>query len=339
MLLPLNDRKDLLPFVHKLIEKCTEPYWLAQEKISPSVCVGISMCPDDSSQFGALIQHAEAAMFEAKQQGVPFRVYHQDMHSALTQRLEIEQGLRRALEHNLLNVVLQPKYNLLEGKTIGYEALVRWHDANLGTVAPDIFVAVAEAVNLGKQLDRWVIDTVLQQLSLWQKAGLQPPPVAVNITSKHFSDPELFNHIMTKLQELRLVPSSLQLEITEGVAMDKSPTTLINLNAFRSAGIKIAIDDFGTGYSSLSYLTSLPIDFIKIDKAFVQALESDHNLSLVKAMLAMAKAITVQVIAEGIETHAQQQLLASLGCDFGQGYLYAKPTSLADIEQQLISVN
>lgn len=335
VLLPLAERSDLLPFVYQLIEQCTEPYWLAQEKIAPSICVGISICPDDSSQFPALIQQAESAMFDAKQQGLPLRMYHEDIHSALTRRLEIEQGLRRALEHNLLNVVMQPKYSLNNGKTTGYEALVRWHDANLGTVAPDVFVAVAEAVNLGKQLDRWVIDTVLQQLSLWQQAGLQPQPVAVNITSKHFSDPQLYHHIMAKLQQLQLDPSGLQLEITEGVAMDKSPTTLNNLNAFRSAGIKIAIDDFGTGYSSLSYLTSLPIDFIKIDKTFVQALESDHNLSLVKAMLAMAKAITVPVIAEGIETEAQQQLLASLGCEFGQGFLYAKPTALAEIEQQL----
>tara|TARA_R110002126_G_scaffold75469_27_gene188436 strand:+ start:787 stop:3222 length:2436 start_codon:yes stop_codon:yes gene_type:complete len=337
VLLPLDDRSALMPFVHMLIEKCTEPYWLAQEKIAPSVCVGISICPDDSSQFGALIQHAEAAMFEAKHQGLPLRLYHQDIHSALTQRLEIEQGLRRALENNLLNIVLQPKYSLTSGQTIGYEALVRWHDETLGTVAPDIFVAVAEAVNLGKQLDRWVINAVLQQLRLWQQLGLQPQPVAVNITSKHFSDPSLFSFIMTQLQNLQLPPECLQLEITEGVAMDDSQTTSQNLNAFRNAGIKIAIDDFGTGYSSLSYLTSLPIDYIKIDKTFVQALDNAQNMSLVKAMLAMAKAISVQVIAEGIETPAQQQLLASLGCDFGQGYLYAKPTALAEIEQQLVA--
>ncbi|SNY60422.1 PAS domain S-box-containing protein/diguanylate cyclase (GGDEF) domain-containing protein [Arsukibacterium tuosuense] len=337
VLLPLAERSELLPFVYQLIEQCTEPYWLAQEKIAPSICIGISMFPDDSSQFTELIQQAESAMFDAKHQGLPLRLYHEDIHSALTRRLELEQGLRRALEHNLLTVVLQPKYRLLTEQLIGYEALVRWHDAALGTVAPDVFVAVAEAVNLGKKLDCWVINAVLQQLSEWQQAGLTPQAVAVNITSKHFSDPALYQFIMDKLQQLQLAPDCLQLEITEGVAMDKSPTTLANLNAFRRAGIKIAIDDFGTGYSSLSYLTSLPIDFIKIDKTFVQALDNGHNLSLVKAMLAMASAIEVEVIAEGIETPSQQQLLATLGCQFGQGYLYAKPTALADIEQQLIA--
>ncbi|WP_213999236.1 EAL domain-containing protein [Arsukibacterium sp.] len=335
VLLPLADRSELLPFVHKLIESYTEPYWLAQEKIAPSICVGISLCPDDSGQLSALIQHAEAAMFDAKQQGLPMRIYHKDIHSALTKRLEIEQGLRRALEHNLLSVVLQPKYQLSTEQLIGYEALVRWHDAILGTVAPDVFVAVAEAVNLGKKLDCWVINVVLQQLNTWQQAGLQPQAVAINITSKHFSDPTLFRFIMDKLQQLQLAPACLQLEITEGVAMDKSPTILENLNAFRRAGIKIAIDDFGTGYSSLSYLTSLPIDFIKIDKTFVQSLDNNQNLSLVKAMLAMAKAIDVEVIAEGIETPAQQQQLVLLGCAFGQGYLFARPATFEDIEQQL----
>ena len=335
VLLPLVNQIDLLPFVYQLIESCTEPYWLAQEKISPSMCVGISVYPDDSVDLAVLIQQAESAMFDAKQQALSLRLYHADIHNELTRRLEIEQGLRRAIEQDLLSVVLQPKYHLLSGRLIGYEALLRWHDAVLGIVAPDTFVPIAEAVNLGKKLDCWVLKTVLQQIKLWCKNGLQPQPVAVNITAKHFSDPGLYDFIIAKLEKLELPPECLQLEITEGVAMDNSPTISDNLTAFRSAGIKIAIDDFGTGYSSLSYLTSLPIDYIKIDKAFVQALDKGHNLSLVKAMLAMAQAIGVAVIAEGIETAKQQDLLAELGCEFGQGYLYARPTSFSDIEQQL----
>lgn len=338
VLLPLVNQIDLLPFVYQLIESCTEPYWLAQEKISPSMCVGISVYPDDSADLAVLIQQAESAMFEAKQQALPLRLYHADIHNALTRRLEIEQGLRRALEQDLLSVVLQPKYHLLSGRLIGYEALLRWHDAVLGTVAPDMFVPIAEAVNLGKKLDCWVLKTVLQQIKLWSENGLQPQPVAVNITAKHFSDPGLYSFIIAKLQQLELPAQCLQLEITEGVAMDNSPTISENLTAFRSAGIKIAIDDFGTGYSSLSYLTSLPIDYIKIDKAFVQALDKGHNLSLVKAMLAMALAIDVSVIAEGIESAEQQALLAQLGCEFGQGYFYAKPTSLDDIGRQLAAI-
>ncbi|PKM20863.1 MAG: hypothetical protein CVV11_05100 [Gammaproteobacteria bacterium HGW-Gammaproteobacteria-15] len=339
LLLPLEERSDLLPFAQHLLEQCTEPYWLANQKISPSVCIGISTYPDDDTDLNVLIRQAESAMFEAKQQALPLRMYHEDIHNALTRQLEIEQGLRRALEQDLLSVVLQPKYHLSTQKLVGYEALVRWHDAELGFVAPDIFVAVAEAVNLGKKLDCWVIKSALQQIKLWRQAGLQPKPVAVNITAKHFSDPALNQYVINKLQLMELPAECLQLEITEGVAMDNSPAILENLNAFRSAGIKVAIDDFGTGYSSLSYLTSLPIDFIKIDKTFVQALENDNNLSLVKAMLAMAQAIGVAVIAEGIETAKQQDLLAELGCEFGQGYLYARPTSFSDIEQQLTIVS
>lgn len=297
--------------------------------------MGISSYPEDDNDLNVLIRQAESAMFEAKQQALPLRLSHEDIHNALTRQLEIEQGLRRALEQDLLSVVLQPKYHLLTQKLVGYEALVRWHDADLGCVAPDIFVAVAEAVNLGKKLDCWVLKTALQQVRLWRQAGLQPKPVAVNITAKHFSDPALHNYVITRLQTMGLPAECLQLEITEGVAMDNSPAILENLNAFRNAGIKVAIDDFGTGYSSLSYLTSLPIDFIKIDKIFVQALDNGNNLNLVKAMLAMAQAIGVAVIAEGIETAKQQEVLAELGCEFGQGYLYARPTSFSDIEQQL----
>ena len=337
LLVPITDHNKLLPLAQYLIERCTEPYWLANEKISPSVCVGLSIYPDDASKLPVLIHQAEAAMFEAKQQGLPLRLYHEDIHNALTRRLEIEQGLRRALEQDLLSLVLQPKYQLQTQQLVGYEALLRWHDAELGSIAPDVFVAIAEAVNLGKQLDCWVLKNVLRQIRQWQLAGLQVAPIAVNITAKHFSDPALYDYIANKLSLLALPPDCLQLEITEGVAMDNSATILENLNAFRSAGIKIAIDDFGTGYSSLSYLTSLPIDYIKIDKAFVQALDKGHNLSLVKAMLAMAQAIDVAVIAEGIETAEQQLLLTELGCEFGQGYFYAKPTGLSDIEQQLIA--
>lgn len=338
VLLPLASRVDLLPFVYQLIENCTEPYWLAQEKISPSICVGISVYPDDAGDLAILIQQAESAMFDAKHQALPLRLYHADIHDALTRRLEIEQGLRRALEQDLLSVVLQPKYHLLSQQLTGYEALLRWHDTTLGTVAPDTFVPIAEAVNLGKKLDCWVLKTVLRQISLWCESGLQPLPVAVNITAKHFSDPALYDYIQSKLSLMALPADCLQLEITEGVAMDNAPAILENLNAFRSAGIKVAIDDFGTGYSSLSYLTSLPIDYIKIDKAFVQALDKGHNLSLVKAMLAMAQAIDVSVIAEGIESAEQQALLAQLGCEFGQGYFYAKPTSLNDIGRQLAAI-
>lgn len=337
LLVPITERNNLLPFAQYLIEQCTEPYWLANEKISPSVCVGISIYPDDATNLPVLLRQAEAAMFEAKQQNSPLRLYHEDIHNALTRQLEIEQGLRRALEQDLLSLVLQPKYQLHTQQLVGYEALLRWHDPELGSITPDVFVAVAEAVNLGKQLDCWVLKNVLRQIRQWQRAGIPVPPIAVNITAKHFSDPALYSFIADKLALLELAPQCLQLEITEGVAMDNSATILDNLTACRDAGIKVAIDDFGTGYSSLSYLTSLPIDYIKIDRAFVQALDKDNNLNLVKAMLAMAQAIGVAVIAEGIETAEQQALLLQLGCEFGQGYFYAIPTNLTDIEQQLIA--
>lgn len=333
LVLPLREQADALLLAEQLLQSFVQPYYLAGEKLVPSAAIGISFYPDGATELPLLIRQAESAMFEAKASNQAIRVFHQDIHQQLTQRLEIEQGIRRALDQNLFEVVLQAKYNLQDMHLNGYEALIRWHDPELGTVPPDVFVAIAERVNLGEELDLWVLSNVLQQIATWRQAGYQVKPIAVNITAAHFSQPELFNRVAEMVSHLDLSMDCIELEITEGVAMGNSQVILDNLQAFKNKGVNIAIDDFGTGYSSLAYLKDLPVQLLKIDRAFIQDIEHPKNFGLVNAMIAMADAVGMQVLAEGIETERQRDILLKMGCDLGQGYLFARPVSYAEIEK------
>lgn len=335
LVVPVNDKAEALPLADTLLHSIIEPYFLAGEKLVLSAVVGISFYGEGATELPVLIRQAESAMFEAKASHHPVRVYHQDIHQQLTMRLEIEQGIRRALDMNLFEVVLQAKYNLDDMSLDGYEALIRWHDPELGTVSPQVFVAIAEKVNLGIELDLWVLSNVLQQIAAWRKAGYLVKPIAVNITAAHFSLPGLFNQVERMTAELDLPMNSIELEITEGVAMGNSQVILDNLQLFKRHGVRIAIDDFGTGYSSLGYLKDLPVQLLKIDRVFIKDIEHPKNYGLVNAMIAMADAVGMRVLAEGIETQRQRDILCKMGCDLGQGYLFAKPVSYEEIEKTL----
>ncbi|MBN7818548.1 putative bifunctional diguanylate cyclase/phosphodiesterase [Bowmanella yangjiangensis] len=337
LVVPLEDKAQALQLAETLLQSIIEPYVLAGEKLVLSAVVGISFYGDGATDLPVLVRQAESAMFEAKASHHPVRVYHQDIHQQLTMRLEIEQGIRRALDLNLFEVVLQAKYNLADMSLDGYEALIRWHDPELGTVSPQVFVAIAEKVNLGIELDLWVLSNVLQQISTWRNAGFKVKPIAVNITAAHFSLPGLFSQVERMTAELNLPMNCIELEITEGVAMGNSQVIMDNLQLFKRHGVNIAIDDFGTGYSSLGYLKDLPVQLLKIDRVFIKDIEHPKNYGLVNAMIAMADAVGMRVLAEGIETERQRDILLKMGCDLGQGYLFAKPVSYAEIEATLLS--
>lgn len=338
IVMPINDPAAVWLNGQKILSVLQQPYLLHKERIMLSVAIGVSIYPQDSDNISELLRQAESAMSNAKYTHSPIGLYHQSIRDELSRWLEVEQGIKRALEHDLFDIVLQPKFLLKSGVLAGYEALIRWNDPVLGSVPPDAFIKVAEAVNLGIALDKWVINKVLSQLKSWHDAGFNIKPVAINITARHFSEAGLFDVIARKLQKYSLPAHYIELEVTEGVVMNDSPAIMENLTAFRKLGIKIAIDDFGTGYSSLGYLRTLPLDFIKIDRVFINDLHDRKNLGLVKAMIAMAYAIDVQVVAEGIETQQQAELLNSLGCHIGQGFWYSRPLALADVSQKLVKV-
>lgn len=331
MIVPCKSHEETLSLAKQLTECLQQPYLIENDLLYTSVRVGISMYPTDDTDIENLIRLAESTLSRHTKNNGAIAFFDVSYHQKLKRQLDIEQGLRQALMKNQLNIYLQTKVELKSQQTTGYEALLRWSDKKLGTVSPAEFIPIAERMNLGAELDRYVLKNVVRKLAGMQHSASKLLPVAVNITARHFSDKSLCEYIDKLSLEYQLPLSSLELEITESILMDTTGQALASLNELRKMGVKIAIDDFGTGYSSLGYLKDLAVDTLKIDKVFVDELSDPKGLKLVEAILAIAKALKMNVVAEGIETEQQYQLLLNLGCDMGQGYYFARPEPIQNI--------
>ena len=301
--------------------------------------MGISIYPNDGNTPIELLRNADSAMYYAKKSRNMCQFYNQDMTQRALERIVLEKSMRRAIKNEEFVVYYQPQINGITGKLIGLEALVRWNDPVLGFVYPDKFIPLAEDIGLIIPLDKWVMRTAMKQLVKWYDAGLNPGILAMNISIKQLQKKDFISDLNNMCQELGVNSEWIQLEVTEGIIMD-NPTSAINtLNQISESGIKLAIDDFGTGYSSLSYLKRLPIDKLKIDKSFVDGLPDDEeDESIAKAIIALAKSLNLDLIAEGVETMEQQKFLVEHGCKNIQGYLYAKPMLAEDIEKLFLDV-
>ncbi|MGE0308059.1 MAG: putative bifunctional diguanylate cyclase/phosphodiesterase, partial [Acidimicrobiia bacterium] len=232
----------------------------------------------------------------------------------------------------------QPLVELVTGRTVGVEALVRWQHPVLGLIPPDEFIPLAEESGLILTLDAWVLKTACKQLVRWSAEGLPPIRVAVNLSGRHFHDPKIIEVVQNTLSDTRLTPERLELEITERVALRDGLVATGIMNTLRQMGVKLSIDDFGTGYSALAQLQTLAVDHLKIDRSFTKQIEDARQPApLVTAFLAMARALGMGVIAEGIETVEQRDFLLAHGCDEGQGYLFAKPLLPADLAQLVMN--
>jgi EAL domain-containing protein (putative c-di-GMP-specific phosphodiesterase class I) len=242
-------------------------------------------------------------------------------------RIDMENDLRRALERHELRVHYQPLIDLATDRIVGFEALVRWQHPIRGLVPPLAFIPLAEETGLIVPLGRWVLETACRQATKWRDARPSGPRLlmSVNLSARQFVQPDLVDQVDAILSETGMDPSTLELEITESVVMDQSEVGIRTLSRLRDMGVRLVLDDFGTGYSSLSYLKHLPLDTIKIDRTFVAGLESEADRSIVEAVIALAHGLRITVVAEGIETEAQFELLRAMGCDVGQGYLFARP--------------
>jgi EAL domain-containing protein (putative c-di-GMP-specific phosphodiesterase class I) len=251
--------------------------------------------------------------------------------------VDLENDLRRAIEFGDLRVHYQPLIDLTTDRIIGFEALVRWQHAARGLVPPMAFIPLAEETGLIVPLGRWVLETACRQWRTWRDARPNGPPlsISVNLSARQFVQPDLIEQVDAILASTRMDPSSLELEITESVVMDQSELGIRALGRLRDMGVRLVLDDFGTGYSSLSYLKHLPLDTIKIDRSFVAGLDGDADRSIVTAVIALAHGLGIGVVAEGIETEAQARLLTELGCDVGQGFLFAHALPAAQATQLL----
>ncbi|WP_412479234.1 EAL domain-containing protein [Azonexus sp. IMCC34839] len=303
-----------------------------------SASIGIAFYPDDGQDSSSLVKAADAAMYRAKEKGRNCIEYFKpDLQVKLHKRAAIESALREALRSDRLRLVYQPKFDLRKRQTIiGAEALLRWSDPELGNVSPAEFIPIAESSGLILDVNRVVVKLLLGQLGVWQKLAVTCPPIALNVSPRCMQESGFADSILKELVKTSIAPAMLHIEITEGALLENSGTVTSNLDTLNKEGIKIAIDDFGTGYSSLGYLKRLPLAELKIDKSFVDGLGQDHeDEAIALAILGLGKAMGLRTIAEGIETERQYAWLAEHECDYGQGYLLAKPLEAEDFEDLL----
>jgi diguanylate cyclase (GGDEF)-like protein len=315
------------------------PFVVAGQELYVTASLGIAVSPDDGTRPSVLLKNADTAMYRAKERGRScFEIYSVDMNAAAEARLALEGDLHQAIDAGQLRVVYQPQFDLLTGRLSGVEALARWDHPSLGPIAPDTFIPLAEESGLIISLDDWVLRTACAQLREWSDAGLPPVRMAVNLSGRAFWRSRIVERVTEVLALTGINPEQLELELTESMAVDAVATDPEGLGRplFReleALGVRLAIDDFGTGYSALGRLQGLPFHTLKIDRSFVEGVENSHDEApIVAAMIAMAHALKLEVVAEGVETEAQRSFLVRNGCDIAQGYLLGRPAAPADIE-------
>lgn len=310
----------------KLTEALGESFKLGQRRYAIGASIGISVYPDDGLDANTLLRQADLAMYQAKQRRSGFEYFSAELNLAAQQQLTLETGLRYALGRNELALLYQPKVDLASGRVVGLEALVRWLTRSGNIIGPDQFIPVAEETGLIVPLGRWVVRAACEQWIEWHAAGLNPPPIAINLSPRQFSDPRLIDDIDTILKETGMDAAHLQLEVTESAAMDNPERSFEMLDALRQRGLHVYIDDFGTGHSNLRQLKRMPIDALKIDKGFVGDVLSDSDdAEIVNAIIRLAHALNLRVVAEGVEQVEQVAFLRRNGCDEIQGYVVSKP--------------
>ena len=320
----------------KICRAISKHYVFMERELYISSSIGISLYPVDGADSGMLIKNADISMYRAKEQGNCYRFYEESMEREVSSKLRLESDLRRALKRNELILHYQPQINLITGKIIGVEALVRWQYPELGLVPPIDFIPLAEEIGLIEPIGEWVLRQACMQNKAWQQAGLPPITVAVNLSARQFDRQGLESSVMEILSETGLEPGYLELELTESIVMKEPGKSRDILEGLRAHGIGISIDDFGTGYSSLSQLKHFPFDKLKIDKSFVDELTSNpDDAAIVSIIIAIAKSFKLSAIAEGVETQEQMQHLQLNGCDEMQGYFFSRPVSADDVGRLL----
>lgn len=311
----------------KILALVAEPVFIEGQDLYVTASVGIAVYPVDGEDTQTLLKHADLAMYKAKEmERNNFQFFSSEMNVKVLEKMLLENSMRRALEREEFFLVYQPQVDARTGKITGAEALLRWRHPDLGLLAPDKFIYLAEENGLIVPIGEWVIQTACRQNKKWQDEGLPPIRMAVNLSGKQFGMQRLDQIISSIILESNMNPKWLELEITESAIMKNAEQNIITLKRFKEMGIALAIDDFGTGYSSLSYLKHFPINRLKIDRSFVRDItENPEDAAIAETIIAMAHALRLNVIAEGVETRAQMELLSFHNCVEMQGYLFSRP--------------
>ncbi|MGL6205654.1 MAG: putative bifunctional diguanylate cyclase/phosphodiesterase, partial [Giesbergeria sp.] len=337
LVLPGTDKDGAAHLATKLLEAVAAPMVVRGHELMVTPSLGIAMYPEDGEDLETLSQHADVAMYRAKQEGRnAYQFFSPDMQAQAQRTLQLEGALRRALERGQLLLHYQPQRSLGDDRIVGVEALIRWQHPEWGMVSPAEFIPLAEKTGLIVPIGEWVLRTAVAQLARWRQAGLPALTMAVNISAVQFRHPDLPGLVSQVLGEAGVDPACLELELTEGVASDDPERAVEIMANLHARGVRMSIDDFGTGYSSLSYLKRFQVYKLKIDQSFVRDISVDaEDKALVSAIIHMASSLGLQTIAEGVETEEQRHFLQAQGCDEIQGYLCSRPLPAAECERFL----
>jgi diguanylate cyclase (GGDEF)-like protein/PAS domain S-box-containing protein len=334
----LGNAQNAQVVAQKILAGFNEPFRLEGAEIFVTTSIGITLYPEDSTEQDALIKNADAAMYRAKDAGRNgYQFYTREMSERSIALLNLEGGLRRALERDEFLLYYQPKAGIPDGEITGFEALLRWRHPERGLVMPDEFIPVLEETGLIVPVGEWVLDAACRQINAWASVGLDEIPVAINLSARQFLARELGPTIRRILDVHRIDPALIELEITESSLMVNPDEATRTLEYLKSLGVRISIDDFGTGYSSLGYLKRFPLDALKVDRSFVRDVTTDpDDATITRAVITMAHSLGLKVIAEGVETESQLAFLVENGCDQVQGYYLARPQPAEECTRDLI---
>ncbi len=337
VLTELHEENEILAIVSRLLEIISQPWMDEGQEYGLSCSVGISCYPQDGGDPDALLRCADAAMYKAKESGrSTYHFYTPELNLAISERLELENSLRHALEREEFRVYYQPRIDVASGRIIGAEALIRWDCPGKGIIPPDSFISIAEETGLIIPIGQWILEEACRQNSAWQRAGLPPINVSVNLSPIQFRHTGLVQSVASALAQAGLDPAFLELELTESFVMHDAERINVAMKSLKTLGVDIAVDDFGTGYSSLSYLKRFPVDRLKVDKSFVRDIDNDpDDAAIVRAIITLGHALGLKVVAEGVETLAHLEFLRQHGCDELQGYYFSRPIPALEMEALL----
>ena len=329
----IHDSKSITNIAKHILACLKDPIMLGKHEVIISTSIGITVAPDDSQEVDILMKNVDLALYRAKDRGRDgYYFFTEELNTKALKLLHIEQELRHALQMDEFTILYQPQVCLKTGMISSVEALIRWHHPTRGEVAPDDFISIAEETGLIVQIGEWVLRNACTQIQMLQQLTGQKIQVAVNLSSRQFTDPNLEQVIYDVIEASGLEAKYLELEVTESMLMDNIDKVIEQLNRIKKTGTTITIDDFGSGYSSLSYLKRLPVDTLKVDRKFVKDIPDDLNdMEITSAIIAIAHKLNLKVVAEGVETIDQRDFLVINKCDYAQGYYFSKPLSFENL--------